>query len=144
MNPLQLADDLRDAGADLSAVPLDEVLDFRAENGQHYRAYARALREFLAFQVHADPVEQQRMHQERQAEIRDQVADLRRTSRKAFGARAATLIVSLVGAGWTLHTGDPIGAMLAGGAAGLQALPPPEQTVTAYSYLLSVKDLTSR
>ena len=34
INPLRLARDLHDVGADLSAVPLDEVLDFRAENGR--------------------------------------------------------------------------------------------------------------
>jgi hypothetical protein len=43
MDYFLLAHDLADVGADLSAVPLDEVLpDFRKENGQHYRAYVSA------------------------------------------------------------------------------------------------------
>jgi hypothetical protein len=115
-----LAHDLADVGADLSAVPLDEVLDFRKQNGRHYRAYARGLREFLMLQQQATPVDRERLLYERSSEIRDEAADLRHMSRKAFGARMATLLVSLGGAAWTLHTGDPIGALLAGSAAGLQ------------------------
>jgi hypothetical protein len=144
MNPLHLAADLDGVGADLSAVPLDEVLSFRAENGHHYRAYARALREFLASLAQASPAERLRINQEREAEIQDEVMALRRISRTAFGTRMATLFLSLAGAAWTLHTGDPIGAMIAGSAAGLQAAPTPGQTVTAYSYLLRARDLGSR
>ena len=141
MNPSQLASDLSDVGADLSAVPLDEVLDFRAQNGQHYRAYARALRELLAYRAQASPLEWVRIRDERTLEIRDQVADLRRISRSAFGTRTATLLVAFAGVAWTLHMGDPIGAMIAGAAAGLQAVPTSRQGVTAYSYLLRSLDL---
>src|SRR5262249_18034140 len=120
LSPLQLTEDLRNVGADLSAVPLDEVLNFREENGQHYRAYARGLRELLTTLAQAGPAERQRILQERTSDINDQASDLRRMSRAAFGTRTATLLVSLAGAAWTLLTGDPVGAILAGASAGFQ------------------------
>jgi hypothetical protein len=141
LNPLQLTDDLCNVGVDLSAVPLDEVLSFREQNGQHYRAYARGLRELLATLGQADPTERPRILHERAADIQDQASDLRRASRAAFGTRMATLLVSLAGAAWTVHTGDPVGAILAGASAGLQAAPAKDRGVTAYSYLLKTADL---
>jgi Insertion element 4 transposase N-terminal len=142
--PSQLRSDLGNVGADLSAVPLDEVLAFRSEHGEHYRAYVKGLRELLASQVQADDNERSRILHERSLEIREQAAELRKVSRKAFGARMATLLVSITGSAWTLHTGDPIGAMLAGAAAGLQAVPIEGQTVSAYSYLIQARDLGNR
>jgi hypothetical protein len=48
----QLLDaDLRDVGIDLSRVPLDEVLDFRAEHGEHYRAYRVSIQLFDDLEV---------------------------------------------------------------------------------------------
>jgi hypothetical protein len=144
ISPYQLNSDLQDVGVDLSAVPLDEVLAFRSENYQHYRAYIKGLRELLTVQTHVDRTERQRLLHERSIEIQDQAAELRRLSRKAFGARMATLLVSISGSAWTLRTGDPIGAMLAGAAAGLQAVPVEGETVTAYSYLIKARDLGDR
>ena len=141
LNPLQLTDDLCNVGVDLSAVPLDEVLSFREQNGRHYRAYARGLRELLATLGQADPTERPRILHERATDIQDQASDLRRASRAAFGTRMATLLVSLAGAAWTVHTGDPVGAILAGASAGLQAAPAKDRGVTAYSYLLKTADL---
>jgi hypothetical protein len=143
MNPLQLNNDLSDVGVDLSAVPLDEVLSFREENGQHYRAYAKGLRDLLASLAQAAPIERQQILQERKNDIRDQASDLRHLSRRAFGTQTATLLLSLAGAAWTLHTGDPIGAILAGASAGLAAAPAEDGSVTAYSYLLRTRNLGS-
>jgi hypothetical protein len=143
MNPLQLNNDLRNVGVDLSAVPLDEVLSFRKENGQHYRAYAKGLRDLLASLAQAAPIERQQILQERKDDIRDQASDLRHLSRKAFGTQAATLLLSLAGAAWTLHTGDPVGAILAGASAGISAAPVKDGSVTAYSYLLRTRNLGS-
>jgi hypothetical protein len=138
----QLADDLLNVGADLSAVPLDEVLDFRRENGRHYRAYAKALRDFVISQSQVGPAEHQRAQVERAEEIHDQAAELRHISRVSFGARTAALLISIGGAAWTLKAGDPIGALLAGTSAAAQALPVPAPRVTEYSYLFGIRDLT--
>jgi hypothetical protein len=144
LSPAQLESDLRNVGADLSAVPLDEVLSFRAEHGQQYRAYVKGLRDLLAAQAQAGAIERHRILQERRLEIQSQAADLRRVSRRAFGVRVATLLVSLAGCGWTVHTGDPVGALLATAAAGAQAIPVGGAAVTAYSYLIQAQELGNR
>lgn len=144
MSPEQIANDLRNVGVDLSKVPLDEVIEFRAQNGQHYRLYARALREFLLAVAQTSPGERQRIINERMLEIQDYAADLRRISRAAFGIRTATLLISMAGAAWTLSRGDPIGALLGGSAASIQALPAAGQDVTAYSYLVRARRDLSR
>ena len=131
---------LRNVGADLSVVPLDEVLDFRAKNGQHYRAYARALREFMVTVAQTSPAERQRIREERRLEIQDYAADLRRVSRAAFGIRTATLLVSC-GPAWTLGQAIRSERCLPGRAASGQALPTQGRNVTAYSYLLRARDL---
>ena len=141
MDPSQLSADLLDVGTDLSNVPLDEVLDFRKENGAHYRAYAAALRQFLETQTRLSPGERARARYDRHLQIHDQAAELRRISRTAFGIRASVLLLSLAGASWTVTRGDPFGALLAGLTAATQAVPAPGQTVTAYSYLLRSRSL---
>jgi hypothetical protein len=141
MSPKQISDDLRDVGADLSKVPLDEVLDFRDQNGHHYRTYARMFRQFSVTTAYANVPERQQALQQRTAEIREHVAQLRRVSRAAFGMRVSTLLLSLACAAWTLKSGDPIGALLAGASASTQAIPTPERQVNAYSYLMGIRHL---
>lgn len=142
MDPRQLASDLFTVGTDLSDVPLDDVLDFRKENGMHYIAYATELRQFLMTQAALSPAERDRAREDRRLYLRDQAAKLRRISRRAFGIRSSVLLLSLAGASWTLTRNDPIGALLAASAAAAQAVPPPGPTVTAYSYLLRSRNLT--
>ena len=132
----QLSVDLLNVGADLSAVPLDEVLSFRQENMAHYVAYAASLREFLITQASLHPVEQKRAQYERSQQIQGQAAELRKIARSAFGIRSAGLLFALVGAAWTAKHGDIFGSLLSGLAASAQAVPVPEPTVTSYSYLL--------
>jgi hypothetical protein len=140
----QFRADLTAVGADLSAVPLDEILDYRKENGRHYRAYAKGLREFLTSQTDLPAAEQQRALDDRKQEILDQAADLRRLSRQAFGLRSAALLLSLAGAAWTIHNGDPIGALFAASTALAQAAPiPTADTAAAYSYLIQTRELSS-
>ena len=132
----RLSTDLLDVGADLSAVPLDEVLDFRRENMAHYVAYAAGLREFLITQASLHPTEQNKAQHERSQQIQEQAAELRKIARSAFGIRSAALLFALVGAAWTAKQGDVFGSILAGLAASSQAVPAPESTVTSYSYIL--------
>jgi hypothetical protein len=140
MDPRQLEADLINVGADLSSVPLDEVLDFRRQNGAHYRAYAAELRQFLASQSQSDIAERNRARDDRRLQIRDQAAELRHLSRAAFGVRSSVLLLSLIGASWTATHGDLLGALLAALTASTQAIPIPERNVTAYSYLLRIRE----
>jgi hypothetical protein len=144
MDPRQLEADLFDVGTDLSSVPLDEVLDFRQQNGEHYRAYAAGLRQFLISQAQVSKAERDHARNDRRLEILDQAVKLRRLSRAAFGIRSSVLLLSLIGASWTAKHGDPVGALLAALTAATQAIPTPERTVTAYSYLLKTVNLQRR
>ena len=129
-----LGTDLQAVGLDLSHVPLDEVLDFRREQGQHYRAYARSLHSFLEnVRFRTDQGYQTALAQ-RQEQIVDMADDLRRRGRKAFGRNSIVTTLSLAGATWTAIHGDPIGAVLAavGAMAGVKS---EEIPVNSYSYL---------
>jgi hypothetical protein len=141
MNPTQISTDLLEVGTDLSDVPLDEVLDFRRENMNHYTAYAAGLREFLVTQATLHPTEQEKARRERRLRIREQAAELRKISRTAFGLRSAALVLALTGAAWTARHGDIFGSMMSGLIAGAQAIPLPEGTVTPYSYLMETRQL---
>jgi hypothetical protein len=132
--------DLGNVGVDLSLVPLDEVLAFRDEQGHHYRAYARSLRQFLVDSLHLPQSEYEAALRDREEQIVDEAADLERRSRRAFGRRTAVTTLSLAGAAWTAAHGDPIGALLAAAAA-VAGLQQDEPTVTAYSYLFEIRDL---
>ncbi len=131
--------DLHSVGVDLSSVPLDEALDFRREQGQHYRAYARSLRRFLEeVQLRTDQ-EYEAAVVQRQEEIVDMADALRREGRKAFGRNSVVAALSLAGAAWTAVRGDPIGAALAavGAGAGIRSQQIP---VSSYSYLFIARN----
>jgi len=94
---------------DLSAVPLDELLDFKAQQGAHYRAYARSVRDFVQ-KLNTDGGETNRLKLlERFDEIGDQADDLSRRTRIAFGRKASAATLSFAGATWSLATGNPLG-----------------------------------
>jgi hypothetical protein len=139
MDPWQMEADLLEVGADLSAVPLDEVLDFKQEYGAHYRAYAESLRQFLETSAGYSAAERRRAQNERRERIRDQADELRRISRRAFGVQTGTLALALVGIAMTL--GTPLPAVLAALVAILQMVPTSKDNLTAYSYLLKTRDL---
>jgi hypothetical protein len=139
MDPQQVERDLLDVGVDLSAVPLDEVLDFRRENGMHYRAYASALHQFLVTSAALHPAERKRILAERSEQIRDQAAELRRISRRAFSVNTGMVAISLVGVAAVL--GNPLPAVLALVMAVLPMLLAHGETATAYSYLLKTRRL---
>jgi hypothetical protein len=127
--------DLETVGVDLGSVPIDEVLAFRRENLKEHRAYARAVRRFVRELSQMPEKEQVKALKDRLEEIRDVANDLKSLSRKSW-KRPATFAIGIAGAAWTLRAGDPIGALLAAGAALLGAgESSPEPNTGAYSYL---------
>jgi len=99
---------------------MDEVLAFRRENLKEHRAYSRAVRKFVNELAQMPEKERAKALKDRLEEIRDIAADLKTLSRKVW-KRPASFALSIAGAAWTLKTGDPIGALLAAGAAILGA-----------------------
>lgn len=130
--------DLEVVGPDLSTVPLDEVLDFRAAHGDGYRAYARRLREIVNDLSATPGDEQERILDERREEIREAGEALRRGPLKLFGS-VAGIGLGIAGGVATAITGDILpGALGAGSAAsGIATLP--RRTTTAYSYLFAMR-----
>ena len=111
-----VASDLETVGVDLGSVPIDEVLAFRRESLKEHRAYARAVRSFVGELSRMPEKERAKVLNDRIEEIRDIASDLKTLSRKSW-KRPASFALSVAGAAWTLKTGDPIGALLAAGAA---------------------------
>ena len=129
-----VAFDLQTVSVDLSAIPLVEVLDFKASHGEDFRAYARSIRGFSREIGLLPSLERDQAFADRQAELNDLASDLKKTARAAW-KRPATFALGLSGAAWTYGTGDWIGALIGGGAVLLdQAFSQPDER-TAFTYL---------
>lgn len=127
--------DLQTVAADLSAVPLDEVLDFRQQHLKEYKKYMRSLRRF-AREISLLPLEaQDAAFSARQEELDEYAVDLKRRSRNAW-RKPATIGLGLAGAAWAV-TGDPISALFAVSGIALSELGVVENHIDAYSYLLT-------
>jgi hypothetical protein len=134
-----VAFDLQAVSVNLSAVPLDEVLEFRSEHRVAHQMYARSVREF-ARQLSVMPeAERQAAFSDRQAEIEELASDLRRKARKAW-RQPASFALGLAGAAWTYSTGNPIGALLAAGALAARGLSGTTKETGAFSYVFAAHD----
>jgi hypothetical protein len=129
--------DLSTVGVDLSGVPMDEVLGFRAEHLEAHRQYARAVRRFVRELSLLPPQERDRALDEREAELTDLAAQLRKTARR-FWKRPASFALSIAGAAWRLAAGDVIGAALGVGAS-ILGMKGEKAETGAYSYLFSAR-----
>jgi TctA family transporter len=131
--------DLQTVGVDLATVPIDEVLGFRRENLAKHRAYARALRTFVA-QLALLPVsERVKALKDREEELQDMAADLKVVSRQAW-KRPAYFALALTGAAYAVKTGDILAGLLSGSVAILAPPDKPEIHTGTYSYLFSAAD----
>jgi hypothetical protein len=131
--------DLEAVTLDLTSVPLDELLDFRARHADEYRAYTRELHSVLTQLGPLDEVDRQVLLADRREELAERAFGLRRTSRKlqrSGGVGVGSVSLGLAGASWELAGNhDPVSAALAL-VAGLSALIP-SRTVDAYSYVIT-------
>ena len=138
-------DDLRHVGIDLTAVPLDEVLDFRRQYGSEYRAYSRDIRRFISELLPLSETDQGAAFMDRRAELDDRAAELRRIGRRAFRYQAISLGFGIAGAAWTLSHGDVWAAVFAAGsaAAGLSTSTS-ARGGAPYTYILRAKAQLAR
>ena len=134
-----VAFDLEPVSLDLSSIPLDDVLQFRAERRDAHRAYMRDLQRFMVELAAAGLGEEREgLLLERRQLIADAAHDIRRSTSSAFRKNLRSWSLGLAGAAWSLGTGDPIGAAL--GAYGLLTGRTGDRpTITAYSYLFSIQ-----
>ncbi|WIG58322.1 MAG: hypothetical protein OJF49_001067 [Ktedonobacterales bacterium] len=130
--------DMQTVGVDLGPIPIDEVLDFRAQNRPHYRAYARNVRKFVREIGQLPLDDQQEELHARQAELADAAAQLRTLAQKAW-RRPLAFGLGLAGAAWQVKQGDVLGGLLALGAAAAAAELTSPVEVGAFSYLFNAR-----
>ncbi len=137
--------DLEPVTLDLSAIPLEEVLQLREDHREAHRAYMRSLRGFLVeLGQLSDPVEREAAILERRQEIADMAHDNRRSVGRSVGKSLTSWSMGIAGGVWSAANGDVLGAAV--GALGLGAglVPGSADTVGAYSYLFSVTSAFGR
>ena len=130
--------DMNIVGVDVSSFPIDEVLDFRRQNYDGLQRYRRQVRLFAA-EVSALPGETRGIaFRQRQDELDDLSADLKKVSEKAWRQPAA-FALSLTGAALSALTGNPIGAVLAATGAALAYTAAVQPDLGAYSYIFRAR-----
>lgn len=132
--------DLSVVGVDLGSVPIDEILDFRVQNGDELRRYRRALRKFTAELSSADADQRSDLFEERQLELDQLSADIRKRSRQAW-RKPTSFAFSLMGAAAGIMVGNPLLAGLSAVSAILGYAPNSEPDLGAYSYLFRAKGI---
>lgn len=131
--------DLQNVGVDLSSIPIDEIISFRTEHLVEHQTYARTIRKFVR-EISLFPEEERnKVLQERQDELDEMAMQLRKRARHAW-KRPASFALAMLGAAWTFHTGDPIGAILGTGAA-LVAGENPEPETGTYTYVFEANKM---
>lgn len=133
--------DLETVSIDLEAVPLDEVLSFRAEYREEHRSYMANLRTFCRelSQVETD-ADRLRLFGDRRAEVQEAAESLKARSWKSFKQPKNSLSfgLGLVGAGITIAGGGIPAAAVTIGSQLLRLLPDrPEESI--YSYLFAAR-----
>lgn len=118
--------------SDLSAVTLnfchvglDDLLAFRRRHGSEFRAHLLALHALVASGV-----------RDRNAAIVDEAHRLCELQRRRWNNIEGTVSLGVVGAAWALASGDLLGALIGGTAAGAPLLPGHPTPVSAHTYLL--------
>lgn len=129
-----VAADLKFVGVDLGAVPMDEVLGFRRDHLEQHKAYARTVRQFVRELSLLGKQDRAAALTEREQELTELAHALSNTASKAW-KQPASFALSVAGAAWTFTTGDPLGAILAAGAAMAGYSSGSSNEVGAYSYL---------
>jgi len=131
-----IAFDLQSVSVDLSSIPLDEVLSFRAEHREAHRKYARSAREFARELSLMSDEDRSAAFKDRQSQLDDLASDLKRKARAAWKL-PASFALGLAGASWTLASGNPIGALLSAGALVLKGAGSAPPEAGAFSYLFA-------
>lgn len=121
--------DLSAVTVDLTAVGLDDILDFRARHRSELRAYVLALRSLVG----APPASR---HADRKPALVDEANRLLELQRRRWTKPGPTVSLGIVGGAWTLGSGDLLGALVGDSRDGTPLLRAGPAPVSAYSYLL--------
>ncbi len=130
--------DMDMVGVDLGKIPVDEILDFRQQNYSQHRDYISSVREFARDLSKMQQDEREVKFEQRQEELKDLSQELKKIYRGSW-KQSTSFGITLVGAAWTMHNGDPIGAAISSIGALMGILSEKPNMVDVYSYLFSVK-----
>ena len=123
---------------DLTAIPLDDVLEFRTEHRDAHRAYMRDLRSFMAELAEIGNFdERENVLLQRRQEIADAAHDIQRSARRKLGKNLASWSLGITGSVWSVAAGDPIGLLLTAAGVISGIVPSDPKRVSAYSYLFT-------
>ena len=126
--------DLDTVGVDLRHIPLDEVLAYRAEHRNEYRAYRLAIRKFVRELSLLPAGDRAAALNDRIEEIKALARDIERNSTTAW-KQPASFGLGIAGAAWRVAAGDPIGSILGISAILLGKSGSQPVEYDAYSYL---------
>ncbi len=115
---------------DFCQVGLDDILDFRARHRSEFRAYVLGLQALLA------PAPGSRDLADRRAALVDEAHRLRELQQKRWSKLGGAVSLGIIGASWTLASGDLLGALIGGTASGSQLRPDGPTPVSAHTYML--------
>jgi hypothetical protein len=130
--------DSQAVGIDAKSVPLDEILGFRRQFRAELRAYLRGVRSFVSELSRVPEPERDKMVRKRQKEIQELADKLRKAARKEW-KRVGSFGLGILGAAWTVHTGDVFGGIVSGGAGLLSYERPDKPNVETFSYILRAR-----
>jgi hypothetical protein len=136
--------DLEVVSVGLDHVPLDEVLQFKAENQGAHRRYMQNLRTFAEDVSRLNEVDRQRALRDRKADLEDEARDLRQRSLQAWKRPTAVggFGLGLTGAGISMATGSVVPGIVGALVAAL-GMAPGAQSAGPYSYLFKAsRELT--
>jgi hypothetical protein len=122
--------DLAAVTINLRQVGLDDILDFRARHRSEFRAYVLGLQALLASAPSAPGLA------DRRAALVDEAHRLRQLQQRRWTTLEGAVGLGIIGATWNLASGDLLGALIGGAAAGARLLPDGRAPVSAYTYIL--------
>ena len=131
--------DLEFIAPDLSAVPMDEVLDFRRRYATQYQAYARSLRAVVRDLQGANAKERESILADRREALRAAAEDLRRGPLKAIGPIGVMALGILAGVAGVLEGSEVSGAIGVVAAIGGGATAAHRTAPEAFSYLFAAR-----
>ena len=121
--------DLSAVTLDFCHVGLDDILEFRERHRSEFRAHVAALQALASTPNPPDPAT-------RMAALVDEAHRLLELQRSRWTKLERTVSLGIIGAAWTLASGDLLGALIGGPAAGSQLVPYGPAPVSAYTYIL--------
>ena len=130
--------DMAMVGVDLRSVPMEEILDFRQQNYSEHRNYSLQVRKFARELSLMPPEERQAAFEQRQEQLDEAARSLKGLNLRAW-KKPISFGISLAGGAWYYHSGDPIGAAIAGAGAVVGMLPDKRDEIGVYSYIVSAQ-----